>query len=150
MLLLKAMNLVKRYGGRTVVDHVSFDVENKEVVGLLGRNGAGKTTTFRMVMGMVDPDGGQVMFDGFEITRLPMYQRARKGMGYLSQEPSVFQRMTVEQNLLAILETTRRSAAARREEALRLMEQFGLTNTRDQKAITLSGGNGGSWRLRGR
>ena len=140
MILLKATNLVKRYGGRTVVDHVSFDVGNREVVGLLGRNGAGKTTTFRMVMGMITPNDGQVMFDGFDITKLPMYQRARKGLGYLSQEPSIFQRMTVEQNLLAILETTRRSPEARLEEAERLMEQFGLTKTRYQKALTLSGG----------
>ena len=140
MILLKASNLVKRYGGRTVVNQVSFEVGNREVVGLLGRNGAGKTTTFRMVMGMIAPNEGQVMFDGFDITRLPMFQRARKGMGYLSQEPSVFQRMTVEQNLLAILETTRRTAASRHEEANRLMEQFGLTKTRHQKALTLSGG----------
>ncbi len=140
MILLKATNLIKRYGARTVVSEVSFDVGHREVVGLLGRNGAGKTTTFRMVMGMIVPNGGQVMFDGFDITKLPMYQRARKGMGYLSQEPSIFQRMTVEQNLLAILETTRRSAAARKEESERLMEQFGLTKTRHQKANTLSGG----------
>ena len=140
MILLKASNLVKRYSGRTVVDHVSFDVGNREVVGLLGRNGAGKTTTFRMIMGMVVPNGGQVMFDGFDITKLPMYQRARKGMGYLSQEPSIFQRMTVEQNLLAILETTARNRQQRHEEAVRLMEQFGLTKTRYQKAMTLSGG----------
>lgn len=140
MILLKASNLVKRYGPRTVVDHVSFDVGHREVIGLLGRNGAGKTTTFRMVMGMVVPDDGQVMFDGFDISKLPMYKRARRGMGYLSQEPSIFQRMTVEQNLLAILETTRRSRQQRKEEADRLMEQFGLTKTRRQKAVTLSGG----------
>ena len=140
MILLKASNLVKRYGPRTVVNEVSFEVGDREVIGLLGRNGAGKTTTFRMVMGMVVPDGGQVMFDGFDISKLPMYKRARRGMGYLSQEPSIFQRMTVEQNLLAILETTRRSRAQRMEEAGRLMEQFGLTKTRYQKAVTLSGG----------
>jgi lipopolysaccharide export system ATP-binding protein len=140
MILLKASNLVKRYGNRTVVDQVSFDVGHREVIGLLGRNGAGKTTTFRMVMGMVVPNGGQVMFDGFDISKLPMYKRARRGMGYLSQEPSIFQRMTVEQNLLAILETTRRSRLQRQEEAERLMEQFGLTKTRRQKAVTLSGG----------
>jgi lipopolysaccharide export system ATP-binding protein len=140
MILLKATNLVKKYGPRTVVDNVSFEVGHREVIGLLGRNGAGKTTTFRMVMGMVVPDGGQVMFDGFDISRLPMYKRARRGMGYLSQEPSIFQRMTVEQNLLAILETTRRSSSQRRDEAERLMEQFGLTKTRYQKAVTLSGG----------
>jgi lipopolysaccharide export system ATP-binding protein len=140
MILLKAANLVKVYGTRKVVDQVSFDVGHREVIGLLGRNGAGKTTTFRMVMGMVVPDEGQVMFDGFDITKLPMFQRARKGMGYLSQEPSIFQRLTVEQNLLAILETTRKSKPQRKEEAERLMEQFGLTKTRRQKALTLSGG----------
>jgi lipopolysaccharide export system ATP-binding protein len=140
MILLKASNLVKVYGQRTVVDRVSFTVEHREVIGLLGRNGAGKTTTFRMVMGMVAPNGGQVEFDGFDITQLPMYKRARRGVGYLSQEPSIFQRMTVEQNLLAILETTRKTKAQRKEEACRLMEQFGLTKTRHQKAMTLSGG----------
>src|ERR1041384_57029 len=140
MILLKANNLIKQYAQRTVVDHVTFEVGHREVIGLLGRNGAGKTTTFRMIMGMVVPDGGQVMFDGFEITSLPMYKRARRGMGYLSQEPSIFQRMTVEQNLLAILETTRRSASQRREEAARLMEHFGLAKTSQQRAITLSGG----------
>src|SRR4051812_37129217 len=121
MILLKASNLVKRYGSRTVVDHVSFDVGHKEVVGLLGRNGAGKTTTFRMVMGMVVPNEGHVMFDGFDITKLPMYKRALRGMGYLSQEPSIFQRLTVEQNLMAILETKRGSRRWRKEEAARLM-----------------------------
>jgi lipopolysaccharide export system ATP-binding protein len=140
MILLKAANLVKVYGPRRVVDRVSFEVGHREVIGLLGRNGAGKTTTFRMVMGMVVPDEGQVMFDGFDITKIPMFQRARKGMGYLSQEPSIFQRLTVEQNLLAILETTRKSKPQRKEEAERLMEQFGLTKTRRQKALTLSGG----------
>jgi lipopolysaccharide export system ATP-binding protein len=140
MILLKAANLVKVYGTRKVVDHVSFEVGHREVIGLLGRNGAGKTTTFRMIMGMVVPDEGQVMFDGFDITKIPMFQRARKGMGYLSQEPSIFQRLSVEQNLLAILETTRKSKPQRKEEAERLMEQFGLTKTRRQKALTLSGG----------
>ena len=140
MILLKASNLIKIYGARTVVDHVSFEVGHREVIGLLGRNGAGKTTTFRMIMGMIVPDGGQVIFDGFDITKIAMYQRARKGMGYLSQEPSIFQRLTVEQNLLAILETTRRNKRQRTDEAGRLMEQFGLTKTRKQKAMTLSGG----------
>ncbi|MCL2640508.1 MAG: LPS export ABC transporter ATP-binding protein [Phycisphaerales bacterium] len=140
MILLKATNLVKIYGPRTVVDKVSFEVGHREVIGLLGRNGAGKTTTFRMIMGMVTPNAGQVMFDGFDITKLAMYQRARKGMGYLSQEPSIFQRLTVEENLLAILETTRRNKRQRHDEANRLMDQFGLTKTRRQKAMTLSGG----------
>jgi len=138
--LLQVTNLVKRYGGRTVVNHVSFEVGHHEVVGLLGRNGAGKTTTFRSVVGMITPDGGEVIFDGHDVTKLPMYQRARKGMGYLSQEPSVFQRLTVEQNLMAILETTSKSRAQRHEEADRLMEQFDLTKNRSQKAATLSGG----------
>ncbi len=138
--LLSAHNLIKRYGTRTVVDRVSFDVGHKEVIGLLGRNGAGKTTTFRMVIGMIRPDGGTVLFDGVDITHLPMYKRARRGMGYLSQEPSVFLRLTVEQNLMAILEQTRRTRSQRREEANRLLEQFGLTKTRRQKAFTLSGG----------
>ena len=140
LILLQARNLVKKYGGRTVVNQVSFDVGDREVIGLLGRNGAGKTTTFYMIIGMVQPDGGQVLFDGVDVTRLPMYQRARRGMGYLSQEPSVFLRLSVEQNLLAILETTRRPRHQRRQEAARLMEQFGLTHTRRQKAYTLSGG----------
>ncbi len=138
--LLSAHNLVKRYGTRTVVNQVSFDVGHKEVIGLLGRNGAGKTTSFRMAIGMIRPDAGTVLFDGVDITHLPMYKRARRGMGYLSQEPSVFLRLTVEQNLLAILEQTRRTGAQRREEAHRLLEQFGLTKTRRQKAFTLSGG----------
>lgn len=108
LILLKAHNLVKVYGGRTVVDHVSFEVGHKEVIGLLGRNGAGKTTTFRMIIGMVTPESGQVLFDGHDITHLPMYKRSRRGMGYLSQEPSVFLRLSVQDNLLAILEFTRR------------------------------------------
>ena len=103
--LLQVHNLKKTYAGRAVVNGVSFHVEKSEIVGLLGRNGAGKTTSFRMTIGMIDPDGGKVSFDGRDVSGLPMYQRARLGMGYLSQEPSVFQRLTCEQNLLAILET---------------------------------------------
>ncbi len=140
LILLKAHNLVKVYGGRTVVDHVSFEVGHKEVIGLLGRNGAGKTTTFRMIIGMVTPESGQVLFDGHDITHLPMYKRSRRGMGYLSQEPSVFLRLSVQDNLLAILEFTRRPRKERLAEADRLMAQFGLSHTRKQKAHTLSGG----------
>ncbi len=140
MILLKAINLQKTYGRRTVVQHVSFEVGQREVIGLLGRNGAGQTTTFRMVIGMVRPDEGQVLFDGVDISRLPMYQRARRGMGYLSQEPSIFTRLTVEQNLLAILETTRRTRSERHAEAARLMAQFDLTKNAGQKAYSLSGG----------
>ena len=140
MYILKARDLVKRYSGRTVVDHVSFDVAEGEIVGLLGRNGAGKTTSFRITIGMITPENGQVIFDGDNVTRLPIYQRAQRGMGYLSQEPSVFQRLTVEQNLLAILETRNLTRAQQRRRAEELMEQFGLTTNRHQQARTLSGG----------
>jgi lipopolysaccharide export system ATP-binding protein len=138
--ILKAINLVKRYSGRTVVDRVSYDVSEGEIVGLLGRNGAGKTTSFRMTMGMITPEEGQVIFNGQEVTRLPMYQRAHRGMGYLAQEPSVFQRLTVEQNLLAILETRPLTRAQRHQRAGELMAQFDLTKLRKQQARTLSGG----------
>ena len=139
--LLQVTNLVKRYGGRTVVDRLSFAVQRGEIVGLLGRNGAGKTTSFRMVVGMIDAEEGSVVFDGEHVTYLPMYKRAQRGMGYLSQEPSVFQRLTVEQNLLAILETMRNlSQRERREAARHLIEQFGLVQQTGQEARTLSGG----------
>jgi lipopolysaccharide export system ATP-binding protein len=140
MILLETKNLVKRYGGRTVVDHVSLRVNQGEIVGLLGRNGAGKTTSFRMTIGMVTPDSGKVEFDGVDVTTMPMYKRARRGMGYLSQEPSIFQRLTVRQNLLAVLETMSMSKAARNEKCDSLLEQFGLTVQQDQWARTLSGG----------
>lgn len=140
MFILKATDLVKRYDGRTVVDHVSIDISEGEIVGLLGRNGAGKTTTFRICMGMISPDQGQVIFNGQDVTHLPMYQRAQRGMGYLAQEPSVFQRLTVEENLLAILETRPLTPVERQRRALELMDQFGLTRLRRQVARTLSGG----------
>lgn len=140
MYILKARDLVKRYSGRTVVDHVSFDVAEGEIVGLLGRNGAGKTTSFRITIGMITPENGQVIFNGDNVTRLPIYQRAQRGMGYLSQEPSVFQRLTVEQNLLAILETRNLTRAQQRNRAKDLMEQFSLTANCHQQARTLSGG----------
>jgi lipopolysaccharide export system ATP-binding protein len=140
-LLLEAHGLVKRYSGRAVVDRLSFRVHPGEIVGLLGRNGAGKTTTFRMTVGMIDADEGHVSFDGQEVTRLPMYKRAQLGMGYLSQEPSVFQRLSVEDNLLAILETMRDfTRKERREKAQQLVAQFGLSEQRKQQARTLSGG----------
>jgi lipopolysaccharide export system ATP-binding protein len=109
--LLQASNLVKAYSGRRVVDGVSFEVNSGEVVGLLGRNGAGKTTSFRMAIGMITPEGGSVHFDGRDVTFDPMYRHALSGMGYLSQEPSVFQRLTCEENLLAILETRKTKRA---------------------------------------
>jgi lipopolysaccharide export system ATP-binding protein len=139
--LLEAHDLVKRYDGRAVVDRLSYFVRRAEIVGLLGRNGAGKTTTFRMTVGMIDPDEGGVEFDGQEVTGLPMYKRAQLGMGYLSQEPSVFQRLSVEDNLLAILETMRElDRRARLEKADQLISQFGLSGQRKQLARTLSGG----------
>jgi len=140
LVLLESQGLVKRYGGRTVVDNVSFQVRQGEIVGLLGPNGAGKTTSFRMVIGMIRPEGGMVLFNGQDVTTLPMYKRVQLWMGYLSQESSVFTRLTVEENLLAILETLRRSRASRRQTCEHLLQQFGLTTVRDQQAQTLSGG----------
>lgn len=143
MALLDAQHLRKSYAGRVIVDDVSFHVERAEVVGLLGRNGAGKTTSFRMTIGMIDPDPGsraKVVFDEQDVSQLPMYKRARLGMGYLSQEPSVFGRLTCEENLLAILETLDLSRAERRQRAATLLEQFGLTHKAGQAARTCSGG----------
>jgi len=140
MPLLEAADLRKSYAGRTVVDGVHFAVDRAEIVGLLGRNGAGKTTSFRMVIGMIDMDGGAVRFDGTDVSRLPMYRRARLGMGYLSQEPSIFQRLTVEQNILAILETRKMRHDERKRRCAALLDQFGLTHTSRQQARTCSGG----------
>jgi lipopolysaccharide export system ATP-binding protein len=140
MSLLIARQLVKSYNGRKVVDRVSFEISAGEIVGLLGRNGAGKTTSFRMVIGMITPEAGQVIFNGKDVTALPMYKHALAGMGYLSQEPSVFQRLTVEQNLLAILETQRLSKAARQRRAQELLAQFGLEHKAGEQARTCSGG----------
>ena len=140
MTLLETQGLVKKYSGRTVVNDVRITVEQRSIVGLLGRNGAGKTTTFRMVIGMIVPDGGQVFFDGQDVTKLPMYKRARLGMGYLSQEPSVFQRLSVRDNLIAILETMALSRAERKRRANELIERFGLTEVAKSQARFLSGG----------
>lgn len=123
-----------------MVDGVSFDVDASEIVGLLGRNGAGKTTSFRMTIGMIDPDDGSVVFKERDVTQRPMYRRARLGMGYLSQEPSVFQRLTVEENLLAILQTMRMSRRRRRERCAELLDQYGLTKKAHDQARTCSGG----------
>ncbi len=140
MPLLQADNLRKAYAGRTVVDGVSFHVEAAEIVGLLGRNGAGKTTSFRMTIGMIDADAGRVTFDASDISRLPMYKRARLGMGYLSQEPSVFGRLNCRQNLLAILETLPMGRAERSKRADELLERFGLSHKATHAARTCSGG----------
>jgi lipopolysaccharide export system ATP-binding protein len=138
--LLEAYNLKKAFAGRTVVDDVTFHVDRGEIVGLLGRNGAGKTTSFRMTIGMIDADGGKVLFDGHDVSGLPMYQRARVGMGYLSQEPSIFQRLSCQDNLLAILETLDLPRTERLRRAGELLAQFGLTHKKDQQARTCSGG----------
>lgn len=140
MNLLETTKLCKSYSGRQVVDEVSFVLAQEEIVGLLGRNGAGKTTTFRMILGMITPDSGVVAFDGHDITHLPMYKRARRGIGYLSQERSDFQRLTVWQNLQAILETLPIARAERHRRANQLLDQYGLLKCRDQLAYTLSGG----------
>jgi len=138
--LLEASELVKSYNGRVVVDHVSFGVNDGEIVGLLGPNGAGKTTSFRITVGMIEADSGITRFLNRDISRLPMYKRARRGIGYLSQEPSVFQRLTVEENLMAICETLRMSRAQRKREVQQLLEQFNLTVVRKNLARFISGG----------
>jgi lipopolysaccharide export system ATP-binding protein len=148
MPILEVRGLVKSYGRRRVVDGVSFEVEAGEVVGLLGPNGAGKTTSFRMTTGQITPEDGQVLFNGQDVTRLPMYKRARLGMGYLSQETSVFRKLTVEQNILAILEVMpflrslgrRLTHTERWERTDAVLEQFGLNRVRKNTAARLSGG----------
>lgn len=140
MPLLHVSSLVKSYGSRTVVDGVSFDMDAGEIIGLLGPNGAGKTTTFRMTIGMIRPNKGTVHLNGEDVTHLPVYQHARRGIGYLAQEPSVFQRLSTEKNLMAILETRSLSRVQRRERCEALLHEFGLGQVRTQMALTLSGG----------
>jgi lipopolysaccharide export system ATP-binding protein len=138
--LLQTQDLVKIYGGRTVVNKVNINVSRGQIVGLLGPNGAGKTTSFYMVVGLVPPNSGRVIFNGEDVTTLPMFKRARLGMGYLPQEESIFRRMTVEQNLLAILETLPLDRAQRRRRCDELLQQFGIMHIAKNRAITLSGG----------
>jgi lipopolysaccharide export system ATP-binding protein len=140
MTLLETRDLVKRYSGRIVVNEVSITIEQQSIVGLLGRNGAGKTTSFRMIMGMVTPNSGSVIFEGRDITKLQMYKRARLGIGYLSQEPSIFQRLSVRDNLYAILETMSITRADRNRKADMLIERFGLTEVTNSQGRFLSGG----------
>ena len=137
---LRTQELTKTYGGRTVVRGVSLDVSSGEVVGLLGPNGAGKTTTFYMAVGLVAPDSGRVLLDGDDVTTDPMYVRARKGVGYLPQEPSIFRGLTVEQNITAILETLDLDGSARRARLRELLAELGLTPLAKSPAYTLSGG----------
>jgi lipopolysaccharide export system ATP-binding protein len=138
--VLSAEGLVKSYGDRTVVRQVSLEIAAGEIVGLLGPNGAGKTTTFSIVVGLVRPDSGVVRLGDRDLTELPMYRRARAGISYLPQEPSVFRKMTVEENLLAILETLELSSAARAERCDTLLREFGLQELRARRAYSLSGG----------
>jgi len=139
-IVLRSDGLVKRYKKRAVVDEVSIQVKRGEIVGLLGPNGAGKTTTFYMIVGMIRPNAGKVFMDEVEITKLPMYKRARNGISYLPQEPSVFRRLSVRDNLMAILQTTSLTREAQEEKCNRLMEEFGLTYIAESKGYILSGG----------
>jgi lipopolysaccharide export system ATP-binding protein len=137
---LTTHDLTKSYGGRTVVRGVSIEVASGEIVGLLGPNGAGKTTTFYMTVGLTAPDAGRVVLNGEDVTGSPMYARARKGIGYLPQEPSIFRGLTVEQNLLAILETLKVSRAERKQRVTQLLAELNLTPLAKAAAHTLSGG----------
>ena len=138
--LLQTEQLVKIYGGRAVVNGVDINCRKGEIVGLLGPNGAGKTTSFYMIVGLVRPNSGRVLFNGEDVSDLAMYKRARMGMGYLPQEESIFRKLTVEQNIMAILETTPMNKAARKARCEELLEQFGIAHVRKQLALTLSGG----------
>jgi lipopolysaccharide export system ATP-binding protein len=140
MLKLQADDLSKSYRGRKVVDDISLEIRQGEVVGLLGPNGAGKTTTFYILVGLARPDYGRVLLDGEDITDLPMYLRARSGISYLPQEPSVFRKLTVEENLLAVLETLELTAEQRRDRVEELLAQMGLEGVRYSRAYVLSGG----------
>ncbi len=138
--LLRAEHLKKRFGKRTVVDDVSLELKAGEVVGLLGANGAGKTTTFGMIVGLVQPTGGTILFRGKNVTGYPMYKRAREGMAYLAQEASIFRDLTARQNILSVLEFQKMRRAERKERADALLEEFDVSHVADAKAYTLSGG----------
>jgi lipopolysaccharide export system ATP-binding protein len=139
-MILRSENLVKRYKKRTVVDNVTIEVNQGECVGLLGPNGAGKTTTFYMTVGLVKPDGGRVLLDGEELTDMPMYKRAQKGLGYLPQEASIFRTLSVEDNVKAVLEMTKMTKQEQKEKLEILMEEFGLNRVRKSLGNVLSGG----------
>lgn len=137
---LQGTNLVKKYKKRTVVDHISVEVSRGEIVGLLGPNGAGKTTSFYMIVGLIKPNEGHIYLDQEEITKLPMYKRAKKGIGYLAQEASVFRKLSVEDNIMAVLEMTGLSKNARKEKVESLLEEFSLSHVRKNLGMVLSGG----------
>ena len=140
MQTLESVEISKSYRGRRVVDDVSLRVERGEIVGLLGPNGAGKTTSFYMVVGLISPDSGKVLLDGHDLTDMPMFQRARRGISYLPQEASVFRKLSVEENLMAILETRKMSGRERRDKMNQLIDQMGLGTVRRSKGYVLSGG----------
>lgn len=139
-MVLAARNLIKKYKSRTVVDHVTVEVSQGEIVGLLGPNGAGKTTSFYMIVGMIQPNEGEIYLNDEIITNLPMYKRARKGIGYLPQEASVFRKLSVENNIKAVLEMTALSRSKQKERCEMLLEEFGLTRVRKNRGDLLSGG----------
>ena len=139
-MILKAENLVKKYKQRTVVNDVSFEVSQGEIVGLLGPNGAGKTTSFYMIVGLIKPNEGTIFLDGLDITKDPMYRRAQKGIGYLAQEASVFRKLTVEDNIMAILEMTKLTKEERHEKLEELINEFSLHKVRKNRGDLLSGG----------
>lgn len=139
-MLLRAENLVKKYRYRTVVNNASFEVNQGEIVGLLGPNGAGKTTSFYMITGLIKPNGGKVFLESEDITGLAMYKRAQKGIGYLPQEASVFRRLSVEDNIMAVLQFTGLSKHEQKQKLESLLDEFGLQHVRKGKGITLSGG----------
>ncbi|AZQ62057.1 LPS export ABC transporter ATP-binding protein [Flammeovirga pectinis] len=139
-MILKADNLIKHYGKRTVVNDVSIKVEQGEIVGLLGPNGAGKTTCFYMIVGLIKPNNGEIHLDTENITKLPMYKRAQKGVGYLAQEPSVFRGLTVEENIMLPLEMEKISKEEKNQRVEKLLNEFSLTHVRDNLGMSLSGG----------
>ncbi len=139
-MILRAENIVKKYRKRTVVKGVSFDVNQGEIVGLLGPNGAGKTTSFYMIVGLIQPLSGKIFIDSENITKLPVYKRAKKGIGYLAQEASVFRKLSIEDNIKAVLEMTNYSKEYQREKTETLLDEFGLQHIRKSKGIQLSGG----------
>lgn len=139
-MILRAENIVKKYRKRTVVKGVSFDVKQGEIVGLLGPNGAGKTTSFYMIVGLIQPFSGKIFLDTEDITKLPVYKRAKKGIGYLAQEASVFRKLSIEDNLKAVLEMTTYTKEYQKEKLETLIEEFGLQHIRKSKGVQLSGG----------
>lgn len=140
MKVLRAEHLIKRYKARTVVNNVSVEVKQGEIVGLLGPNGAGKTTCFYMIVGLIKPNEGNIFLDNTDITKLPMYMRARNGVGYLAQEASVFRTLSVEENIMAVLEMTNKTKAERKARVEELLEEFSLTKVRKNLGMVLSGG----------